>query len=350
GWRLGTGRRGLAQGAYRILVASSAGRLTAARADVWDSGRVTSPDAVAVRYEGPELRASTRYFWTVSVWDERGRPLGTAPAAAFETGLLSTDGTAGWDGAQWIGMKGKAPNSAGAPLLRCETPLRKGRVTAARLYVSALGVYEAYVNGERVTVAQDGGRTPELLTPGWTNYDTTVNYLTYDVTDLVGHGRSVTLAAVLGNGWYNSRVSEGSTYYAQDGNALALKARLLVRYADGTAQSIVTRPGAGWRTTDTGPYRADDIYDGQTYDARRELPGWAANGFDAAGWADAEEVGYAAKFPQAKLTAYPGESARLMAKWDRRPGSLTVYREVTGEAGSANGKGRVVPDPARSTT
>ncbi|MZD04885.1 family 78 glycoside hydrolase catalytic domain, partial [Streptomyces sp. SID5785] len=149
---------------------------------------------------------------------------------------------------------------------------------------------------------------------------------------------------------YNSRVSEGSTYYAQDGNALALKARLLVRYADGTAQSIVTRPGAGWRTTDTGPYRADDIYDGQTYDARRELPGWAANGFDAAGWADAEEVGYAAKFPQAKLTAYPGESARLMAKWDRRPGSLTVYREVTGEAGSANGKGRVVPDPARSTT
>lgn len=349
GWRLGAERRGLAQGAYRIRVATSPARLNGSRADVWDSGRVVSSDSVAVLYDGPRLRPSTRYFWNVSVWDDRHRPVGTSSAAWFETGLLSTDGVAGWDGAQWVGMKGKAPNSAGAPLLRAETPLRRGKVSEARLHISALGVYEAYVNGERVTVPQDGGRAVELLTPGWTNYDMTVNYFTYDVSDLVARGRSVTLAAVLGNGWYNGRVSEGSTYYAKDGKPLALKAKLLVRYADGSTQSIVTKPGEAWRATDTGPYRADDIYDGQTYDARKELDGWTANGFDTRGWAEVEQVAYAAEFPGAKLTAYPGESARLMEGWDRHPRSVTVYSEVTGRSTSANGKGRVVPDPARST-
>ncbi|WP_425840087.1 family 78 glycoside hydrolase catalytic domain [Streptomyces fractus] len=350
GWRLGSRKRGLAQGAYRIRVASSAARL--ARPDVWDSRRVTSPDSVAVRYAGPELRPSTRYFWSVTVWDADGREVGTSPAARFETALMSSDGVTGWDGARWIGMKGKQPGSAGAPLLRSQSALRKGQVREARLYVTALGVYEAYVNGERVTVPEGDGRTAELLTPGWTNYDTSVNYMTYDVTELVGRGgaRDVTLAAVLGNGWYNARVSEGSKYYSKDGNPLALKAKLLIRYADGGTQSVVTEPGAGWKATDTGPYRADDIYDGQTYDARKEFTGWTASGFDAAKWSDVEEVGYAAKYPDARLIAYPGETARLMEKWDRTPQSVTVYSEVTGEESSANGKGRIVPDPARSTT
>ncbi|MFI5663261.1 family 78 glycoside hydrolase catalytic domain [Streptomyces sp. NPDC051684] len=349
GWRIGSHKRGLAQGAYRIRVASSAARLT--RADVWDSGRVKSSDSVAVRYDGPELKPSTSYFWSVTAWDTTGREVGISPAARFETALLSSDGVTRWDGAQWIGMKGKKPNSAGAPLLRGQATLRKGRIREARLYVTALGVYEAYVNGERVTVPEGGGHTAELLTPGWTNYDTSVNYMTYDVTELVAHGggRDVTLAAVLGNGWYNARVSEGSKYYSKDGNPLALKAKLLIRYADGGTQTLVTKPGAGWRATDTGPYRADDIYDGQTYDARKELTGWTASGFDTSTWSHVEEVGYAAKYPDARLTAYPGETARLMEKWDRIPQSLTVYSEVTGEESSANGKGRIVPDPARST-
>ncbi|MEV5608852.1 family 78 glycoside hydrolase catalytic domain [Streptomyces sp. NPDC052225] len=351
GWRLDSTARGLAQGAYRIRVASSARRLASGRPDVWDSGKTTSSDSVAVRYGGPHLTPSTRYFWDVTVWDTKGRALGTASAAWFETSLMSTDGVTGWDGAQWLGMKGKAPDSAGAPLLRSETPLGTGKVTEARLSITALGVYEAYVNGRRVTAPQGDGQATELLTPGWTNYDTTVNYLTYDVTDaVVRGGRTVTLGAVLGNGWYNGRVSEGSTYWSKEGNPLALKAKLLIRYADGSTQSVVTAQDAGWKATDTGPYRADDIYDGQTYDARKELDGWASSGFDTAGWADVEQVGYAAKFPDAKLTAYPGESARLVPAWDRHPQSLTVYDKVKGESSSANGKGEIVPDPDRSTS
>ncbi|MFF1811240.1 family 78 glycoside hydrolase catalytic domain [Streptomyces sp. NPDC058251] len=349
GWRMTSPVRGRRQTAYQILVATSPERLTRARADLWNSGRVASPDSVAVRYDGTGLRASTRYFWTVSVWDEDGHAVTGAPVAHFETGLRGTDGIAGWDGAKWISMAGKAPNSAGAPLLRRQAAL-KGTVREARLYLSALGVYDAYVNGHRVSVPQAGGTTQELLTPGWTNYDSTVSYLSYDVTDLVAGERRVTLAAVLGNGWYNSRISDGSTYYSKDGNRLALKAKLLVRYADGTSQSVVTETGDGWKATDTGPYRADDIYDGQTYDAREEIPGWTADGFDDGAWQGVEENDFAARFPGAKLVAYPGETARLMPQWDRTPRSVTVYTGVAGESGSANGRGHIVVDDARSVT
>ncbi|MET7474828.1 family 78 glycoside hydrolase catalytic domain [Streptomyces sp. NPDC005648] len=344
GWRMRAAGRGRNQGAYEIVVATSPGKLTGGRADVWNSGRVDSADSVAVRYGGGPLTASTRYYWTVTVWDTAGRRLGSGPVAWFETGLMSTDGVTGWDGAQWIGMKGKTPNSPGAPMLRTEAPLR-GRVREARLYVSALGVYDLHVSGRPVTVPQDGDATLELLAPGWTNYDARATYLTYDVTHLVAREPVVTLAAVLGNGWYNGRISDGSTYYSKDGNPLALKARLLIRHTDGTTQSVVTRPDGSWKATDTGPHRADDIYDGQTYDARQELPGWTASGFDDSAWSDTERVPYETRYPGVRLLAYPAETARLMSRWDRRPQSVTVSTGVTGD-----GKGRIVVDPDRTVT
>ncbi|GAA3830973.1 hypothetical protein GCM10023083_74690 [Streptomyces phyllanthi] len=357
GWRMGSAARGQKQGAYQIIVATSPDKLSTARADVWNSGRVRSSDSVAVRYAGEPLSPSTRYHWTVTVWDAEGHPVGVAFPSSFETGLMSTDGAAGWDGAHWIGMKGKTPHSPGAPMLRKEEHLRTAslpedqpQVREARLYVSALGVYEAHVNGRHVTVPLDGGTTTELLPPGWTNYDTRIDYMTYDVTDHVTGERAVTLAFVLGNGWYNGRVSDGSTYYSKDGNALAVKAKLLIRYADGTSQTVVTRPDGGWKATDTGPCRADDIYDGQTYDARRELPGWTAHGFDDSAWGDVERVALEDKHPDVRLLAYPGETARLMPKWDRRPRSITVATGVTGQDGSPGGRGRIVVDPARTVT
>ncbi|WP_030322949.1 alpha-L-rhamnosidase [Streptomyces sp. NRRL B-3229] len=347
GWRTASRVRGRRQTAYRLLVASTPDRLTVGQADVWDSGRVDSADSVAVRYAGPALKPSTRYHWTVELWDENGRPLPEAPTARFETGLLSTDGVTGWEGAQWITMAGKAPNSPGAPLLRKQTALDGGRVREARLYVSALGVYDAYVNGRRVTVSQDGRATHELLTPGWTNYDTTVSYFTYEVTGLLADEREVTLAAVLGNGWYNGRISENSVYCSPDGNRLALKAKLLIRYEDGSAQTIVTTPDSDWRATDTGPYRADDLYDGQTYDARRELPGWTANGFDASAWSGVEAHDFTTRFPGSRLVAYPGESARLMPQWDRRPQSIAVH---TGGRDFTADPTRTITDPTRAAS
>lgn len=350
GWRLSSTTRGQRQTAYQVLVASAAERLTPSAADVWDSGRVASSDSVAVRYGGKLLQPSTRYFWTVIVWEKDGRAIRSAPTSFFETALMSSDGVANWDGARWISMAGKEPNSPGAPMLRRQETLSGGQVAEARLYVSALGVYDVYVNGERVAVPQDGATTQELLTPGWTNYDTTTNYMTYDVTDLVTGQRDVKLGAVLGNGWYNSRISNNSAYYSSDGNPLALKAKLLVRFADRSAQTIVTEPGNGWWATDAGPYRSDDIYDGQAYDARKEMPGWAANGFHDSGWSEVVEHPFTEDFPESRLVAYPGETARILPNWDRHPESITVFDDVAGEEGSANGRGHIVVDESRSVS
>ncbi len=126
GWRMESSTRGQRQTAYQILVASSPERLTRSGADLWNSGRVTSSDSVAVRYSGMQLHASTRYYWTVLVWDKDGHVVSDAPSAFFETGLLSTDGMGRWSGAKWISMAGKKPNSPGAPMLRRQVALRGG--------------------------------------------------------------------------------------------------------------------------------------------------------------------------------------------------------------------------------
>lgn len=98
-WRLRSGERGDRQTAYRVLVASRPEILAARRADIWDSGKVTSADSVAVPYGGPALTPARRYYWTVQTWDSRGRPSNSARTAWWETGLF---GAGGWAGAQWI--------------------------------------------------------------------------------------------------------------------------------------------------------------------------------------------------------------------------------------------------------
>ncbi|MBP2328278.1 alpha-L-rhamnosidase [Kibdelosporangium banguiense] len=98
-WRLRSGTRGDRQTAYRILVASRPEILARKRGDVWDSGKVTSPDSVAIAYGGPDLTPARRYYWSVQAWDMNGRPSGLAPTAWWETGL---SGAADWAGAQWI--------------------------------------------------------------------------------------------------------------------------------------------------------------------------------------------------------------------------------------------------------
>ena len=348
GWQMASTRRGSRQTAYQILVSTNPRRLTPRLADVWNSGRVASSDSVAVSYAGPALKPSTRFFWTVRVWDELGRRADSTRRAFFETGLRSTDGVMGWDGAKWIGMEGKEPSSPGAPMLRKQTALTGRAVREARLYISALGAYHAYLNGKRVSVKHDGATTYELMAPGWSNFERTVNYMTYDVTDRVAGAREVTLGAVLGNGWYNGRVNGNASYYQDGGNSLALKAKLLIRYVDGTTQTIVTKPDDGWKATDQGPFVADDIWDGQTYDARKKMRGWTRNGFDASDWAGVSEDTWTTRYPDSKLVAYPGETARIVPQWDRRPRSIVVYNSVAGEDRSPNGRGHIVVDEKRS--
>ncbi|HXK92608.1 MAG TPA: discoidin domain-containing protein, partial [bacterium] len=108
------------QTAYQLLVASSPDLLRESRADVLDTGKVDSDQSIHVVYSGPPLRSNVRYYWTVRVWDEQGRPSPFAPAAFWQMGLLNASD---WK-AQWIGLEGALPDNA-APHVGYHSQLEK---------------------------------------------------------------------------------------------------------------------------------------------------------------------------------------------------------------------------------
>jgi alpha-L-rhamnosidase len=147
----------------------------------------------------------------------------------------------------------------------------EGGVARARLYITARGLYEAYLNGRRVG--------EDCLAPGFTPYGKRIETLTYDVTDQVQAGENV-LGVVLGEGWYaGALMGKREVYPDRMPHVLV---QLEVTGADGETRRIVSDPS--WRGTREGPIRFSGIYDGETYDARREMPGWNRPGFDDAGW------------------------------------------------------------------
>ncbi|QOR71110.1 glycoside hydrolase family 78 protein [Ruania alkalisoli] len=187
-------------------------------------------------------------------------------------------------------MIGPARDVEGAPLLRTERALDTGhgRVTSATLTATGLGVFEAFVNGHPVG--------PDVLTPGWSSYQWRLRWRTWDLTHLLHQhnndhddgGPCVAIGATLGNGWHRGRLgfAGGRALY---GDELAFMARLDVTFADGNVQTIVT--DETWRAAPSATL-ADDLYDGQTIDARRHQPGWNTTGFDDTTWAGVHEVAF----------------------------------------------------------
>ena len=268
-WRLASTARNTMQAAYQLQVASSEANLTRGTDLLWDSGRILSDVSVLVDYGGPPMVSRTRYYWRVRVWDSSGRASSWSPAAYCETGLLqSQDWTA-----QWIGPAPSASDSLPSPSPLLRRAFRVGGpVRSARLYVASHGLYEVHLNGRRVG--------DQLFTPGWTSYRHRLQYQTYDVTSLLRRGENA-VGAMLGDGWYRGYLGffgQRSLY----GRRLALRLQLEIRYQDGRTERIVS--DADWKTT-AGPVLASDIYRGETYDARRELPGWTTTPYDDHAWA-----------------------------------------------------------------
>ena len=417
-WLLRSHGRDGGQSAYRVLVASSARRLSDGEADVWDSGKVESSESAGITYGGPALQAATRYHWQVRVWDRDGRPSPWSAPAWWEPGLLAPadwggaqwiggpaaesawpDGTVAaassfhpanpgityepanaidgnaatfwndstlaaypdwltitspspvtlpgvtvsshsdgviqdyvvetWDGEQWVqqaaitgsdtvtrqvrfpapvsttrvritvtraqqngafpqfsriaevqpGLVDPFPVHPAAPLLRKGVEVAK-QVTEARAYVSGLGYSVLTIDGERVG--------DSVLDPGFTVYDKTALYATYDVTAALRERGEHALGVTLGRGFFglypeDTKYWGGAPWLADP----RLRLKLEIRYADGSRDTIVSDDS--WRAHD-GPTTRDSIYMGETYDARRAVPGWDTPGFDASGWQRAAEV------------------------------------------------------------
>src|SRR5580658_5081631 len=243
-WVLQSTERNQKQTAFQLQVASSD---EFEKAEVWDSGKVTSSATTQVEYAGKLLGSDRIYYWRVRSWDAGGNEGPWSAVAVFGTGLLhATD----WK-AHWI---------TGGGVLRNTIDLPK-RVRRARVFVAATGYYELHLSGKRV-----GNR---VLDPAWTDFSKRILYSTYDVTADLKPGMN-TMAALLGRAWYG-KLSDSK---------LRLLLQLEGEFEDGSP--FVYTSDADWRALKS-PILADDIYDGETYDARREQPGWDDTWFDDQG-------------------------------------------------------------------
>ncbi|MEI6846375.1 MAG: family 78 glycoside hydrolase catalytic domain, partial [Candidatus Firestonebacteria bacterium] len=255
-WQLKDERKGARQTAFQIVAASSPSILKA-QPDLWNSGRVSSSECLDIVYSGKALTSRKVVFWSVRTWDKEGSPSAWSDMASFEMGLLKA---ADWK-AKWIGRRmKKTAASRPAPFLRRSFTLKEN-IAKARIYVTSRGIFELHLNGEKV--GQD------YFTPGWTDYNKRLQYLVYDVTAQLTGGTNV-LGAMLGDGWYAGFFGWNRVNYLY-GDQLSLLLQLEVEYCDGSREVICSDPA--WKTA-LGPILKSDIYNGEKYDARKELPNW----------------------------------------------------------------------------
>jgi len=263
-WVLQSGIRAQRQTAYRILVAGSRELLEAGDGDLWNSGWIESDRSAHITYDGSELRSRQRCFWKVRVRDRDGVMSDWSTAASWEMGIL---GPGEWK-AEWI-----AYDCPSAPLLRKEFTVEK-EVRDARAYICGLGYFELSVNGKRIGES--------VLDPGQTDYEERAFYVVHDVTGALRPGANA-VGVMLGDGWYNQTAVDEPKYGW--GDVVYGKPRMIfqlhVVYSDGTEALVVS--DESWKRS-PGPVLSNNVYAGEVYDARLELPGWDTPGWDDAGW------------------------------------------------------------------
>ncbi|WP_436789648.1 family 78 glycoside hydrolase catalytic domain [Yinghuangia sp. YIM S10712] len=263
-WKTVTEEAGWQQAAYEVAVDAPGGE------PAWRSGRVVSGESVLVPWGAPALRSRDRREVRVRVWGAAdSEPSAWSPPSVVEAGLLDTgDFTAGFVTPDWSEDTSVAQP---ATLLRRGFVLR-APVASARLYITALGVYEAEINGVRVG--------DQVLAPGWTSYQHRLRYQTFDVTGFLQPGANA-IGAWVGDGWYRGRLGFEGGRRNIYGEHLGLLAQLEILYSDGTAETVTT--DGEWQAS-RAPITSADLYDGESYDARREQPGWSQPGFDDRDW------------------------------------------------------------------
>ena len=273
-WQTVSQKPNVQQMAYRVLVAASEDDLKAERNLLWDSERMSSDESINIPYQGRRLPYQSKVYWQVDAWLNTGEHL-KSPVQSFLTGLKQFDANA-----QWIGSLTTPPSSGGdgggydlpARYLRRTFSINK-KVRRATLYLSGMGWGQTFINGKAV------GK--DVLGTLQTDYTKTVYYNTYDVTSLLRKGSNA-IGSVLGNG-YVLGLGKGCTSYGLP----RLKAQLVIETATDTL-TIVT--GTDWKVTTEGPIQRNNLWNGERYEAAREMKGWTTAVFDDSRWQQAQRM------------------------------------------------------------
>lgn len=265
-WKL-HGHTGLVQVAYRIRVASAFSKLSCP--DLWDSGEIQSRRTWAIPYEGSSLPVFSEVYWSVEVWGNRGEH-------ALESSFFVTGRQDGPWPSSWFGP---SETYQSMPLFRREFKLGK-KWRKVLIFVCGLGSFEMHVNGVRVGTDE--------LEPAWTNYDKSVLYTSYDVSDLLVEGANC-VGLMLGNGMYH--IDQSGTRFAYSRHSFGeQKASVFIKawYSNGSIETFAD--AAGWFSA-PGPITFSCIYGGEDYDARLEIPGFSQPGLlQDSRWGEASVV------------------------------------------------------------
>lgn len=268
-WKLNSAEKNTTQTAYEIKVYDG-------KKQVWASGKQNSDQSVFVPYAGPALSSNKKYTWQVKVWDNHGKSSSGAPSS-WQMGLLQAQD---WK-ANWIEAQVQEDTLLYSPhLFRKEFNTSK-KVKSATAYITAHGVFEASINGKRVGDA--------YMAPGWTSYNKRLQYMAFDVTNLLQQGKNA-VGVYLGSGWYRSPLAWLSNKNIY-GDKIALLLQVNITYQDGSEETVIT--DESWKAINNGPVRSSEIYAGEIYDARMEIKDWDKTGFNDSGWQNVKSQPYA---------------------------------------------------------
>ena len=287
GWNLVSDKRDVLQTAYRLQVSLSSDFFQ----PLYDTQRQESEESVAVFLSSFTFEDATRYQIRVMVWDNRNEQSPWSEAITIETAR----GKKKWD-ALFItaDVHEDDKDKSDARMLRKEFTLDE-KLVSAKAYITSLGLYEFYVNGNRVG--------EDLFTPGWTSYNNRLQYQSYDLLGLLSKGPNC-LASMIGNGWYKGVIGfevQKNNY----GEKNALFCQLELETVSGKKITLCSDRTWKWHE---GPVRFSEFYDGETYDARREIPGWNTTNFDESSWKPVAVI----EHDNATLTPQEGVSVQVI--------------------------------------
>lgn len=304
-WKIQSDERNVIQTAYQIKVASSLEMLEGSEGDIWDSGKIYSDSSLNIVYRGKPLESHHTYFWKVTVWTNKDREADSQPSF-WSMGFLDP---ADWK-AKWIGLNGfnksDQPESThtrlAARYLRKEFSTNT-RIKQATVYVSGMGLYELYLNGQKVG--------NYVLTPTVSEYNKKIFYNTYDVTNQIQQGKNC-MGVILGNGRFfavrnyhgkpNPLTGIAPTHYGLPQLLLQMR----IQYADDSVVWI--NSDKSWKVTDDGPIVANNEYDGEEYDANKELSGWSEPDYNDRSW---DTVDLMSPGKDVRIVAQPNENIRI---------------------------------------
>lgn len=265
-WRIASDARNVVQTAWQVEIASSKKSLEKGRADVWNSEKQLSDRQLNIVPEGVVFEPGKLYWWRVRVWNAADEVTPWSEPARFSVG---PDTAYRWQ-AEWI--TSEWGENSPMPYLRKEFDASNSGTKPERavVYMSGLGCGDLYLNGRLVDETR-------VLDPAQTNYEQYAFYSTFDVTDLLEKGDNC-IGVMLGDGWYNQDKvwSAGMSY----GKPMLLL-QMEITYKDGSKRIVATDSTWTWAP---GPVLSANLYAGESYDANREIAGWASPGTPSGDW------------------------------------------------------------------